>query len=53
MRYLLALLAFGTLAAFLLVLLLRLPRADLIILVVLTLLLAGWDMIQKLRSGTD
>ncbi len=53
MRLVLPALAFATLAAFLLVLLLRLPRADLICLVALTLALAGWDIVQGWRGPRD
>ncbi len=47
MRILLALLAFAVLAGFLVILVLKVPSPDLVAVVVLTLALAGYDMIQQ------
>ncbi len=47
----LALVAFGVLAAFLAVLIFKVPRVDLIVVVGITLALAGWDFFSHRRGG--
>ncbi|MDS9469205.1 hypothetical protein RGQ15_16715 [Paracoccus sp. MBLB3053] len=53
MNILLAGLAFAFLAAFTAVLLVHLPRPDLICLVVITLALAAWDIFLSLRDSRN
>lgn len=50
MTKLIGLLAFGMLAAFLAILVIHVPRLDLIAVVSITLLLAGWDMVMIMRG---
>lgn len=47
----LALFAFAVLAAFLSILVIHVPRVDLTVIIVLTLILAGWDLYQGLRGN--
>jgi hypothetical protein len=51
MNNLLALFAFGVLVAFLSILLIHVPRIDLTVVIILTLMLAGWDLYQGLRGN--
>ena len=46
----LALVAYAVMAAFLVILLIYVPRYDLAGVVIVTLLLAGWDTLQVMRS---
>lgn len=50
MNNLLALIAFGVLVAFLAILLIHVPRLDLIAVIGVTVVLAGWDLVLNLRS---
>lgn len=47
---LIALVAFVFLAGFLAILVFKVPRADLIVLVLVTLGLAGWDMLRPVKK---
>lgn len=47
----LTLVAFGVLAAFLAILIYKVPRVDLILVVGITLALAGWDFFGRRRGG--
>ncbi len=51
MNNILALSAFATFLAFLGILLWSVPRADLIVVVGLTVALAGWDLLQNLKGN--
>lgn len=48
---LVAIFAFAVLLGFLGILLWHLPRMDLIVVIGLTVLLAGWDLVQNLRGN--
>ncbi|MFN3721559.1 MAG: hypothetical protein ACK4VZ_00825 [Paracoccaceae bacterium] len=50
MNNLMALVAFGVMLGFLGILLWHVPRLDLICVVGVTVLLAGWDLLQNLRG---
>lgn len=53
MNNVLALFAFSILIVFLGILVWSVPRPDLIFVVGLTLLLAGWDLVQNLKGNHD
>lgn len=53
MNNVLALSAFALLLAFLGILLWHVPRLDLVGVVFLTVLLAGWDLVQNLKGNHD
>lgn len=51
MNNLLALFAYLVMVGFLAILAIHVPRADLIVIIGLTLLLAGWDLYQGVRGN--
>lgn len=53
MNNVLALFAFAILLVFLGILVWAVPRLDLIFVVGMTLLLAGWDLVQNLKGNHD
>jgi hypothetical protein len=53
MNNVLALFAFAILLVFLGILVWSVPRLDLIFVVSLTVLLAGWDLVQNLKGNHD
>lgn len=53
MNNVLALFAFAILLVFLAILVWSVPRLDLMFVVGLTLLLAGWDLVQNLKGNHD
>jgi hypothetical protein len=50
MQKFLGVFAFAVLVAFLAILVIHVPRLDLTVVIVVTVLLAGWDMILNLRG---
>ena len=50
MNRFLAILAFAVMVAFLAILVIHVPRADLIAVIGATVLLAGWDLVLNLRN---
>lgn len=53
MHLILAILAYALLSGFLVILVIHVPRADLIGLIAVTLLLAAWDLVRNLREHRD
>lgn len=51
MNNLLAILAFAVLCGFLAILIIHVPRLDLIGVIAATVALAGWDLIQNLKGN--
>lgn len=51
MNNILALLAFSVLVAFLAVLVIHVPRIDLIAVIGITVVLAGWDLLRTLKGN--
>lgn len=50
MNGIMAFVAFAILAAFLTILIIHVPRLDLILVIGFTLVLAGWDLISTIRA---